>query len=450
TTNFPVKNEFGPFVNISQYDVERTLRDLVANSPLIELRPGAELVHLRQSPTNIVVGLRSGGATGLGRAMEESLSYVIGCDGVKSQVRQLAGIAWVGYTHPGRFLITDIQADIDLPRGRHFYYNPKFNSGRQVIMHPQPEGIWRIDWQLAQNADRAAERRSGAFDERVRAVIGDVPYAVKWLSIYRFQQRLAGRLRSGRILLAGDAAHALPPYGSRGLNSGIADAENLAWRLSRAVHRGDSDGLLENYHRERFAAAQENINITEATLRFMVPAGRLATRRRNFVLRAAHFLPPARRFVNSGQLSTPSHYETVPGGNLADPLIGAFAPDALLDRHCGTWLRSLLGACFTAILSFPTRPELGNFLAELGQSDLEAQLRVIAVQAPSDRENGPPDPAIDPSAVHQVLDRHGNYQEIYARRNSVGWLLRPDGHIAGRFRNMSDLAQLLRAAAVEC
>jgi 2-polyprenyl-6-methoxyphenol hydroxylase-like FAD-dependent oxidoreductase len=80
-------------------------------------------------------------------------------------------------------------------------------------MHPQPDDIWRIDWQLAPDADIAAERVNGDFDRRVRAVIGDVPYEIDWVSTYRFHQRVVDRFRVGRVFLAGDAAHALPPYG---------------------------------------------------------------------------------------------------------------------------------------------------------------------------------------------------------------------------------------------
>ena len=105
-------------------------------------------------------------------------------------------------------------------------------------------------------------------------MIGDVPYEVDWRSTYRFYQRLVERMRVGRVFFAGDAAHALPPYGARGMNSGIQDADNLAWKLAYVLNGHSDDSLLDTYHDERHAAARENLGVTEATIRFMVPAGR--------------------------------------------------------------------------------------------------------------------------------------------------------------------------------
>ena len=138
-----------------------------------------------------------------------------------------------GHSHEDLFLICDIRATLPFPRERRFFFDPPWNPGRQVLVHPQPDDLWRIDWQVPSGTDVEAERASGALDRRIRQVVGrTTPYELAWVTAYRFHQRLAPRFRVGRVLLAGDAAHLMSPFGARGLNSGAADAENLAWKLA--------------------------------------------------------------------------------------------------------------------------------------------------------------------------------------------------------------------------
>ena len=148
----------------------------------------------------------------------------------------MAGIGFDGYTFDDRFLIADVRADLPFTNQRHFHFDPPWNPGRQVLIHPQPDGVWRIDWQVPADTDADAERANGGLDRRIRQVVGaSTPYELVWMTGYRFSQRLADAFRVGRVFLAGDAAHVMSPFGARGLNSGIADAENLAWRLAAAA-----------------------------------------------------------------------------------------------------------------------------------------------------------------------------------------------------------------------
>src|SRR5262249_21199497 len=143
-------------------------------------------------------------------ARELRCQYLVAADGIHSEVRRLLDVPWTGYRPGDRFLIAGIQAALTLPRMRHLPYDPPVNPDRQLVMHPQPEDGWRIDRQLPADADIDAERNNGRLDRRIRRVIGDIPYEIKWLSTYRFNQRVVERMRVGRVLFAGDAAHALP------------------------------------------------------------------------------------------------------------------------------------------------------------------------------------------------------------------------------------------------
>jgi len=304
------------FVNLQQTFTERVLLERVAREPLVELRRESRVESVRQRDGGVTVGV-----SGRGGTEELAGTHAIGCDGARSEVRRLLDVAFPGSSFRDRFLITDIRAELPFPRDeRRFYFDPPSNPGRQVLIHPQPGGEWRIDCQVSGETDVEAERSSGSLEHRIRAVVGEHPYELVWLSAYRFHQRLASRFRAGRVLLAGDAAHLMSPFGARGLNSGVEDARSLAWRLA-LVRRGEaSERLLDGYERERRGAARENLRVTGATTAFMVPPTPLHRLRRTLVLR----VPPLRRFVDSGTLATPAVY------GAADGLVGRLAPSALV------------------------------------------------------------------------------------------------------------------------
>jgi 3-(3-hydroxy-phenyl)propionate hydroxylase len=181
-----------------------------------------------------------------------------------------------------------------------------------VLVHPCPDSTYRIDWQVPPGYDLDAERTSGALDQRIRTVIGDRPYELVWSSVYRFHSRSADRMRVGRVLLAGDAAHVMAPFGARGLNSGVADAENAAWKLAFVLRGWAAPELFESYHDERHAAARENLAVTSATMDFLVPQDEEAAAHRRDVLARAADDPAARALVDSGRLAEPFWYVDSP------------------------------------------------------------------------------------------------------------------------------------------
>ncbi|WP_312897147.1 FAD-dependent monooxygenase [Kitasatospora kifunensis] len=422
---------YGPFVNISQYRIEQLLSEQAERHPLISLRWGHTVEAVEQGEAGVFVGVRT--ATGRSRVQ---VRYLAACDGVRSALRELVGVAWTGYTHKDRFLITDIRAELPLARERHFHYDAPFNPGRQLVMHPQPDNVWRIDWQLPPDADIAVEQRDGRLDQRIRAVIGDVPYEIDWWSTYRFHQRVVDRFRVGRVFFAGDAAHALPPYGSRGMNSGIQDADNLAWKFA-AVLAGDSEErLLDSYHDERHAAAQENLRVTEATIRFMIPPSRLRRWSRRVLLALAPRVESVRGKVNSGRMAEPYVYRESPlvTDAASHPLAGAFAPDGYLLRPSGEQspgqrdgqgqqhgsqarcrLRRLFGQEFV-VLHFPVAQDPALFAK--ATAHLPARVwPVLAVET-------------DGTGHGTVVDQDGAVHAAYGATGPCWFLIRPDGHIA--------------------
>ncbi|MGH2418579.1 MAG: FAD-dependent monooxygenase, partial [Candidatus Limnocylindria bacterium] len=211
---------FPPFVNISQSEVEELLLDRV-RALGVELHLGHRFAGLAQDADGVTATFATEG----GEVTHRS-SFLVGADGAHSGVRHAAGIGFPGDTFGDRFLIADVRAELPFSHERHFHFDPPWNPGRQVLLHPQPDGVWRIDWQVPPETDADVERDSGRLNRRIRAVIGQVPYELVWVTGYRFSQRLADAFRAGRVFLAGDAAHVMSPFGARGLNSGVADAEN--------------------------------------------------------------------------------------------------------------------------------------------------------------------------------------------------------------------------------
>ena len=303
-TRLPAGDQhFPPFVNISQSEVEARLEARVSELG-VPIHRGHRLTGLDSSLDQIVLTF-----DGPKRAVRPTAGWVVGADGAHSAVRHLAAIGFPGATFVDRFLIADIRAELPFTRERHFHFDPPWNPGRQVLLHPQPDGVWRIDWQVPPETDADEERRTGRLDARIRAVIGEAtPYELVWLTGYRFSQRLADTFRAGRVILAGDAAHVMSPFGARGLNSGVADAENLAWKLAAVVAGRAGQELLDTYVSERRGAAVENLAATEATMRFMAPHGVRHRLVRDLVLRLAPAFGWARRRVNSGRLAEPARY----------------------------------------------------------------------------------------------------------------------------------------------
>jgi 2-polyprenyl-6-methoxyphenol hydroxylase-like FAD-dependent oxidoreductase len=321
---------FPPFVNTPQTIVELLLEQRIAEEPLVDLRYGQRAIGLTQDDNSVTVSTSDATYTG---------THCVATDGARSTVRELLDLPFDGISFDDRFLIADIRADLGFAEPeRRFYFDPPWNPGRQVLLHPQPGGVWRIDWQVPADFDVQTEDLDG----RIRAIVGDKLYEIVWVSVYKFHQRRTPRMRVGRVLLAGDSAHVMSPFGARGLNSGIADADNLAWKVTLDRDGLAGPGLLESYDDERGAAAAENLLVTGNTMRFLAPGTDAERARRLDVLTRAVTDEDARAEVDSGKLAAPFTYAgalTTTGGGLC--------PDAQL--MAGKRLRELVGPGFVVL-----------------------------------------------------------------------------------------------------
>lgn len=418
----PGRPAFPPFVNISQTRTEEILDERIALEPLVDVRWGHRVSALAQDGEGVDVECAVGDDTVRLRA-----PYVVVCAGARSdELRRLLGVSFAGQSFDDRFLIADIRADLPgWASERRFYFDPAWNPGRQVLIHPCPDSVYRIDWQVPADYDLAEETASGALDRRIRQIVGDADYEVVWSSVYRFHSRQVDRMRVGRVLVAGDAAHLVSPFGARGLNSGVADAENAAWKLAYVLHGWAPGTLLDSYHDERHAAAAENIAVTTATMDFLVPPDALrAARRADVLARAAHD-EAVRAHVDSGRLAEPFWYVDSPltsadptrpfggrpeRGTVPPAAPGVLVPDAPVLAPDGerTRLRGLARDGFLLLLAPGATPETEQAVRDAAAA-AAGPARVLALAE------------VDPAG--------GLVAALGARAGEV-WVIRPDAHVA--------------------
>src|SRR6201986_1411357 len=254
------------FINLQQFYAEAYLVDRVQELAAIDLRWRNKVIGLEQRNDHVVLTAERPAGPYRGRA-----NYVVACDGARSSLRQMVGAEFAGRVFEDQFLIADVRMTAEFPTERWFWFDPPFHAGRSALLHKQPDDVWRIDLQLDRNADPSTEKRPENVRPRIARMLGHDKFEFEWISLYKFQCRRMARFIHGRVIFAGDAAHQVSPFGARGANSGLEDAENLGWKIDRAWRRLSPEGLLESYHIERSLAADENIRESTRSTDFMAP-----------------------------------------------------------------------------------------------------------------------------------------------------------------------------------
>jgi pentachlorophenol monooxygenase/3-(3-hydroxy-phenyl)propionate hydroxylase len=413
---------FPPFANISQSRTEEVLAGKMADNPLIEQRWGHEVTTISQDESGVHLTCNT-----VDGAVAVRAPYVVMAAGSHAgKLRRQLGIGFPGQSYDDRFIICDIRAELlGWESERRFYFDPPWNPGRQVLIHPTPGSVFRIDWQVPADVDLDEEERSGRLDARIRAIIGpDADYAIVWKSIYTFHGRRAERMKAGRVVLAGDCAHLVAPFGARGLNSGVHDAENAAWKLAFVLRGWAPEELLQTYDTERMAAAGENLEITETTMRFLVPQSETERAHRLDVLERALDDPEARSQVDSGwmyepfwyidsPLTTPSLDRPFPGrparGQVPPPLPGIIIPDTPItdpERREASRLRDIARDGLLVLVSDDVaRDDIQTFVTGL----TSVPVRTVTLG---------------------TLTPHGSLALILSAKPGEAWVVRPDCHIA--------------------
>lgn len=428
------------FINLQQYYCEGYLYEAVRDHPLIELRSGHKVIQLENRPDSALLHVQ----TAQGDYTLEA-GWLLACDGTRSAIRHALGQASNGRIFKDRFLIADVRMTAHFPAERWFWFDPPFHPNQSVLLHSQPDNVWRIDFQLGWDADPVEAVKPENVIPRIQALLGaDTEFELEWVSIYTFACERMEHFRHGRILFAGDSAHRVSPFGARGANSGIQDADNLAWKLDLVLNGQAPEGLMDSYALEREPAADENIRHSSRSTDFITPKSEISRLFRDAVLILARRHAFARSFVNSGRLSLPSAYMDSPL-NTADldtfdakaPQPGVCVPDAPLQQlGKDRWWLTALGPGFTLLEFAPDSVRQDPMLDELAAQGLLTRRRVWPAGTPTEQ------------AGEDWIDVQGLLQQRYDAAPGSCYLIRPDQHLCARWREQNGhavQAALLRA-----
>ena len=390
-------HKFPAFVNLQQYYVEEYLYERCRVEALIEMRHRNKVVGVARREDGVTLTVETpDGAYSL------EADWLIACDGVRSPVRHMLGLPYPGEIFHDQFLIADIRLTGDLPKERRFWFYPPFHPTNSVLLHRQADDILRVDFQLGRDADPDEEKKPENIDRRLRQMFGpEARWEHEWSSVYTFTCRMMERFVHGRTIFAGDAAHVVSPFGARGGNAAVADADNLAWKLARVVKGESPPSLLDSYCEERRAASRENIRHSTRSTDFITPKFEASRIFRDATLSLARDFPFARALINSGRLSVPT---THGGSGLDTPDVdddwsaGPAPGRAMVDAPLGNgWLVERVGPDFT-LLSFGDAAEA------------TAGVTVLPV------------------------DCSGLLATRYDARPGTTYLIRPDRYVAARWR----------------
>jgi 3-(3-hydroxy-phenyl)propionate hydroxylase len=401
------------FLNLQQYYLEEWLVEACIATQNVELRWRHKVISVQP--------LADGAALLVETPIENykiECKWLLACDGAKSFIRRSLNLPFLGKVFQDRFLIVDIKMQSPLPAERRFWFSPSFHPGQSVLIHKQPDDIWRVDFQLGWNADPEIELQSEQIQNRLRKMFGElVAFDIVWASIYTFQCRRLERFRHNHIIFVGDSAHQVSPFGGRGGNGGIQDADNLAWKIAAILSDKADERLLDTYDSERCLAADENILHSTRSAEFITPKSQSSSVYRDAVLALARNYEFARKMVNSGRLSTPATLASSPLNYISQSIknnilpLGSPAPDipVLWNEEPDWVLHHIGGQGFTLMIRAHDR-------------DIEGRIIITLTPYPSKK-----------TQTIKLIDKDNLIDHKYGIIQNGAMLFRPDQHLCAHF-----------------
>ena len=422
---------FHPMINLQQQYVEKFLVEKACTDTRIDLRWQNTVTALEvcDDTLDVTVSTPAGNYT-------LASDFVIAADGAHSTIRDAMGLRLAGEAYEGRYVIVDIKMASSHPAERRAFFSPAVNPDSTVLVHKQPDDIWRIDYQLKPTDDSDAELNPDRIRQRVQAVLDMIgeqgPWELEWSSIYKAYTLALDDYRHDRVFFAGHAAHLVPIFGVRGLNSGFADANNLGWKLAYVIRGLASDRLLDSYTPERRAATLDIFESAGKSTRFMTPPSRGFHLMRDAALSLSTHVEFARCLIDPRQ-STPYDYTDSPltshksrdsefdhGPRAGAPLSNRRLPDS-------SFLLDYLGNGFSGILFKTSEPPAQWFknLTDAFAIGNEAFTTIVVCREP-----------VKADGMIVLHDPQGEVFTTYDAVDDSFYLVRPDGHICTRWRTL--------------
>jgi 3-(3-hydroxy-phenyl)propionate hydroxylase len=434
-------DRFFPMINIQQQYLEEYLLDACRDNPLIDFRWGNKLISLTQDAD----GARVEVDTPQGPYTLET-DWLIAADGGRSGIRSALNLALEGSSYEGFFVIADIRIDLPLPTERLAFFDPPWNPGNTILMHREPHGIWRVDYQLPPGESPEEALRPESLKQRIDAQLAMIGHAgakweMDWSSVYSARTLTLPDYVHGRVLFTGDAAHLLPIFGVRGANTAFQDSQSVAWHLACVIKGLAGPKLLANFSAERVGAAREIIDDAGQSTRFMAPPSAGFRLLRDAVLSLSlteEFVRPLYHWRTSRPHEY-SHSVLNSAGDdnalfTAGPAHGA--PPQNIRLAANDFLLDHLGGGFD-LLYFTDAAEMPQALQQViaNARGRGVPLKVIAVGA-----SGPV-----AGADLSLADADGHFRQRYGvQASGAAYLLRPDQHVCARWLTLD--ATRLQAA----
>lgn len=293
-----------PFINIQQFYIEGYLVERIYELGHVDLRWKSRVTGFSQNAEAATLTVETPAGS-----YQIAAEHVIDASGSHTPFHQWAGATMQTRNGDDRWCIADVRFSKHPPIERHTWIEAPFNENRAVWQHLMADDVWRIDYQMAPNANPEEVSREDVVRERLQRQFGeDVEVEIVWVGPYAYRSRCLDKLRLGRVFFMGDTAKIVSPFGARGGNTGVADADNLAWKLAAVLRGRASPTLLESYNAERLEAAQQNVQVTNRTARFLRPADGIERCFRTAAIGLARQYPFARALVNTGRMAVANTY----------------------------------------------------------------------------------------------------------------------------------------------
>jgi 3-(3-hydroxy-phenyl)propionate hydroxylase len=441
-------DRFAPMINIQQQYLEEYLHDACKAHPLIDFRWGNKWTQAEQHED----GVKALIDTPEGPYTLET-EWLIAADGGRSEIRSQMNLKLEGASFESIFVIADIRIDLPYPTERLAFFDPDWNRGNTILMHREPHGIWRVDYQLPLGETPEEALRPESLQHRIDAqlkMIGfeGTPWEMDWSSVYSARTLTLPKYVHKRIVFTGDAAHLLPIFGVRGANTAFQDAQSLGWHLAYVVKGIAPEKLMQNHSTERVGAAREIITEAGKSTRFMAPPSRGFRLLRDAVLSLSltqEFVRPLYHWRTSrphayshSDLNSPFHEtETIKDGLAlgAPPQNVQFAKDNFLLDHLGGGFDLVYLAQEGVI---PAEIHAATNLAK--QQGIPLQLHAVTQQ----------EDTVDGADV-TLFDPENRFAARYGIEVGGAYLFRPDQHICARWSqfNAAQLVQSLKKALMQ-
>lgn len=443
----------GPMVNVSQSEIEQIMTDTLLAHPLITFHWSSSVAGVLRSDEDVTLDVDT--AFGVRRLHAR---WVVAADGGRSRMRELAGIRLQGNSYEGSYVIADIHWESALPAERMVWFDPPSNPGSTIIMHRQPRDIWRIDYQLDSADDAELETQEDRIRDRITRHLdwleNDVPWTLEWHGFYRAHALALDDFTHGRILFAGDAAHLVPIFGVRGLNSGMEDAETLAWTLAAVVNGTADRALLQAYSSERRDAWQQNVDNAGKSTLIMSPGSHGYRTTRDAVLALATTRPEFGHLINPRQSSATHAHLSPLTWPVAEGTTGVLPGDPMEDRRVRvvtargpveSSLNRVRGTGFAVLgigVDAAGADVVAAHAAAMSMALAPESVRAVVVPAQG--------VAVDAADDLTVLDdSDGALAQALGASAGECFVIRPDGLVLCRIRDLSllgDVPAHLRAA----